>query len=222
MHNADIADDTMDDRLVDHSPQLRPVFAGQDLLPSEADFYSALDLIMIKLPRAVSECLARILLGLEKAGHHHGLEVADGGGAGFQADVDLVRVRQHVAERVPPPGLAGLPGQLDQPVPFGPGHAVQLEKGPNVPGLGRLRPVSMRKMVEVDHTRAGQVSDTSPHVSCQIRRLRCLPTPDGGSSVTYASSRRADAVRGSRNAADDLEPGSGVGPAFRLRGVARS
>jgi len=43
---------------------------------------------------------------------------------------------QHVAERVPPPGLAGLPGELDQPVPFGPGHAVQLEKGPNVPGLG--------------------------------------------------------------------------------------
>src|SRR5438034_5785442 len=37
---------------------------------------------------------------------------------------------------MPPPGLAGLPGQLDQPVPFGPGHAVQLEKGPNVPGLG--------------------------------------------------------------------------------------
>ena len=32
------------------------------------------------------------------------------------------------------------------------GHAVQLEKGPNVPGLGRLRPVSMRKMVEVDHS----------------------------------------------------------------------
>ena len=32
--------------------------------------------------------------------------------------------------------LAGLPGQLDQPVPFGPGHAVQLEKGPKVPGLG--------------------------------------------------------------------------------------
>ena len=54
--------------------------------------------------------------------------------------------------------------------------------------------------------RAGQVSDTSPDVSPQIRRLRCLPTPDGGSSVTYALSRRADAVRGSRNAADDLEP----------------
>jgi hypothetical protein len=34
------------------------------------------------------------------------------------------------------PGLAGLRGQLDQPVPFGAGHAVQLEKGPNVPGLG--------------------------------------------------------------------------------------
>jgi hypothetical protein len=49
-----------------------------------------------------------------------------------------------------------------------------------------------------------------------------LPTPDEGSSVTYALSRRAGAVRGSRDAADDLELGSGVGPAFRLRGVAMS
>src|SRR4029077_3452002 len=69
--------------------------------------------------------------------------------------------------------------------------------------------------------RAGQVTDTSPDVSPQVRRLRCLPTPDGGSSVTYALSRRAGVVRGSRDAADDLEPGSGVGPAFRLPWVAR-
>ena len=41
---------------------------------------------------------------------------------------------------MPPPGLAGLPGQLDQPVPFGPGHAVQLEKDPNVAGLGAAPP----------------------------------------------------------------------------------
>ena len=31
---------------------------------------------------------------------------------GFQADVDLVRVGQHVAEGVPPPRLAGLPGYM--------------------------------------------------------------------------------------------------------------
>ena len=40
--------------------------------------------------------------------------------------------------------------------------------------------------------------------------------------MSYASSRRADAVSGSRNAADDLELGSGVGPALALRGVATS
>ena len=113
---------------------------ARNFLPGQADFKQALDLIRVQLYRPVPECLPRVVRGLQQAGHDHGLKVADRGGAGFQADVDLVRVRQHVAERVPPPGLAGLPGQLDQPVPFGSGHAVQLEKGPNVPGLGAAPP----------------------------------------------------------------------------------
>jgi hypothetical protein len=83
--------------------------------------------------------------------------------------------------------------------------------------------IGVQERIAVEQVQVGLAADVpSPDISCQIRRLRCLPTPDGGSSVTYALSRRADAVRGSRNAADDLELGSGVGPAFRLRGVARS
>ena len=135
-HHLGAADDAVDHCLVDRGPEPRSAIASQDLLPGQADFKQALDLIRVQLYRPVPEDLPRVVRRLQQARHDHGLEVADRGGAGFQADVDLVRVRQHVAERVPPPGLAGLPGQLDQPVPFGPGHAVQLEKGPNVPGLG--------------------------------------------------------------------------------------
>ena len=47
-HHADAADDTMDNRLVDHGPQPRPVLAGQDLLPGQADFHAALDLLAIQ------------------------------------------------------------------------------------------------------------------------------------------------------------------------------
>ena len=72
--------------------------------------------------------LAGVVRGLEKAGDDHGFEVADGGGAGLQADVNLVRVRQHIAERMPPAGLAGVPGQLDQPIPFGASHPIELEQ----------------------------------------------------------------------------------------------
>ena len=125
----------MDDRLVDHRPEPRPVIAGQDLLPGQADFNQAFDPIGVQLSRPVPEDLAGVVRGLEQAGHDHGLEVADGGGSGFQADVDLVRVRQHIAEGVPPAGLASLPGQLDQPIPFGAGDAVELEQRPDVAGL---------------------------------------------------------------------------------------
>ena len=134
-HHLGAADDAMDHRLVDHGPEPRPVIAGQDLLPGQADFNQALDLIRIQLYRPVPEDLAGVVRGLEQAGHDHGLEVADRGGSGFQPDVDLVRVRQHIAERVPPPRLASIPRQLDQPVPFRPGHPVELEQRPDVAGL---------------------------------------------------------------------------------------
>jgi hypothetical protein len=68
---------------------------------------------------------------------------------------------------------------------------------------------------------ARQVGDTSAGASDHVRRLRRLPTPDEGSSVTYASSRRAAAVNGLHYPAGDLEPGSGGGPALRLHGQAR-
>ena len=135
-HHLGAADDAVDHCLVDRGPEPRSAIASQDLLPGQADFKQALDLIRVQLYRPVPEDIPRVVRRLQQARHDHGLEVADRGGAGFQADVDLVRVRQHVAERVPPPGLAGLLGQLDQPVPFGPGHAVQLEKDPNVPRAG--------------------------------------------------------------------------------------
>jgi hypothetical protein len=96
------------------------VVAGQDLLPGQADFDAAFDLITVQLPRSVSELRAGVILSLEQPGNDDGLEIADGGGSGFQADVDLVRVRQDIAEGVPPARLAGLLGQLDQAVAFGP------------------------------------------------------------------------------------------------------
>jgi len=76
-----------------------------------------------------------VILGLQQAGYDAGLEVADGGGAGFQADVDLVRVRQHIAEGMPPAGLASVSGQLDQAVTFEAGDAVEFEQRPDVAGL---------------------------------------------------------------------------------------
>src|ERR1039458_3659875 len=136
VHHARAADDTVDDRLVDDGPEPRPVIAGQDLLPGQADFNQAFDSIGVQLYRPVPEDLAGVVRGLEQAGHDHRLEVADRGGAGFQADVDLVRVRQDIAEGMPPAGLAGVPGQLDQAVTFGAGDAVELEQHPDVAGLG--------------------------------------------------------------------------------------
>ena len=53
-HHANAADDAMDDCLVDHGPQPRPVIAGQDLLPGQADFKQALDLLGVQLYRARS------------------------------------------------------------------------------------------------------------------------------------------------------------------------
>ena len=89
----------MDHCLIDYGPQPRPVIAGQNLLPGQADFKQALHLLRIQLDRPVPEDLPRVVRCLQQAGHDHGLEVADRGGTGFQADVDLVRVRQHVAPK---------------------------------------------------------------------------------------------------------------------------
>jgi len=103
-HDFRAAYHTPDDRLVEDRPQARPVLAGQYALAFHADLHSALDVIPVQFARAIAECLPCVLFGLEQAGHHDGLEVADGSGPGFQADVDLIRVGQDVAEGVPPVG----------------------------------------------------------------------------------------------------------------------
>jgi hypothetical protein len=75
-------------------------------VPGQTDFKQTFDLFGVQLDRPVPEGLPCIVRGLEQAGHDDGLEVADRGSAGFQADVDLVRVGQNVPEGVPPARLA--------------------------------------------------------------------------------------------------------------------
>src|SRR5262249_35290745 len=135
-HHLGAAHHPPDNRLVDDSPEARPVLSRQDVLPFRADLHSTLDFLPIQFTGAVSERLPGVLLGLEQAGHHVGLEVADGCGPGFQPDVDLVGIGQDVTERVPPAGLAGFAGQPDQAVAFRPGDAVELQQDPDVAGLG--------------------------------------------------------------------------------------
>ena len=55
----------MDDRLIDHGPQPRPVIASQDLLPGQASFDAALDFIYVKLSGTVPERRTGVILGLE-------------------------------------------------------------------------------------------------------------------------------------------------------------
>lgn len=74
----DVADDAVDNRLVDYSPKPRPVIAGQDLLPGQADFNPAFDVIGVRLYRSVPDDLAGVVPGLKQAGHDDGLEIADG------------------------------------------------------------------------------------------------------------------------------------------------
>jgi hypothetical protein len=55
----------VNDGFIDHGPQPRPVFAGQDFLPGQADFKQALDLIRVQLYRPVPERLAGVVRGLQ-------------------------------------------------------------------------------------------------------------------------------------------------------------
>ena len=64
-HHANAADDAVDDGFVDHGPQPRPVFAGQDLLPGQADFKQAFDLIRVQLYRPIPERLPGVIRGLQ-------------------------------------------------------------------------------------------------------------------------------------------------------------
>jgi len=64
-HHAHASDRAVDDRLIDHGPQPRPVIASQDLLPGQANFDTALDFIYVKLSRTVPERRAGVILGLE-------------------------------------------------------------------------------------------------------------------------------------------------------------
>jgi hypothetical protein len=64
-HHANAADDAVDDGFIDHGPQPRPVFAGQDFLPGQADFKQALGLIRVQLYRPVPERRTGVILGLE-------------------------------------------------------------------------------------------------------------------------------------------------------------
>src|SRR5207248_2595153 len=64
-HHADTSDRAMDDRLIDHGPQPRPVIASQDLLPGQTNFDTALDFIYVKLSRTVPERRAGVILSLE-------------------------------------------------------------------------------------------------------------------------------------------------------------
>ena len=109
-HDVGPAYPAADDRLIDDSPQARPVLAGQDALAFHADLNAALDVLAVQFPRASPGHLPGVLLGLQQAGHHGGFEVADGRRSCFQADEDLVGVGQDVAEGVPPAGLAGFTG----------------------------------------------------------------------------------------------------------------
>ena len=100
------------------------------------DLHAALYFVSVKFAGAVAEHLPCVLLGLEQARDHGGLEVADGRCSGFKPDVDLVRVGEDVPEGVPPAGLAGFPGQLDQAVTLRAGHAVEIKQDPDVAWLG--------------------------------------------------------------------------------------
>ena len=108
------------------------------------------------------------------------------------------------AERVPPPGLAGLAGQLDQPVPFGAGHAVQFEKGPNVAGLGaappgldaeqgRRRPLQLPRHLFPAHP-GGLAPPLQLHgqaASAQGRVLSWITTSGHGSPTPFRASSLA-------------------------------
>ena len=62
-HHANAADDTVDNRVIDHAPQPRSVLARQYILPGEADLHPALDLLTIEFPKPVSEDLPREICG---------------------------------------------------------------------------------------------------------------------------------------------------------------
>ena len=148
-----------------------------------------------------------ILFGLEQAGYHDGLEVADGGGAGFQADVDLVRVRQDVAEGMPPAGLASLPGELDEPVSFGAGDAEPPEpsegtrSAPQALVPRRMPREQQKHPIEVMHD-----PDVLRRLRDRLRDLSCAcgprVTPDGVMPGTY--SREMLAVCGRFRVGDQM------------------
>ncbi|HEY7432997.1 MAG TPA: hypothetical protein VH641_19925 [Streptosporangiaceae bacterium] len=117
------------------APQARAILPRQDALPLHADLHEAFDVIAIEFARPAHGHLPGIVLGLEQARDHGGLEVADGGRPGFQADVDLVGIGQHIFERVPPARLAGFAGQPDQAVALRPGDAVEPEQHLHIAGL---------------------------------------------------------------------------------------
>jgi hypothetical protein len=113
------ADNAVDDRLVDHSPQPRPVIAAQDLLRA----------MQTSTRRSTSSWSSSLGPFRNVAREYSSVWSRPSTTTGS-------KLRMEAAEGVPPAGLAGHPGELDEPVSFGAGDAVELQEHPNVAGLG--------------------------------------------------------------------------------------
>ncbi len=135
-HDGEPADLHPQHALAEHHPQAGRAGLVEDGLALDPQRYLPVEVLVAADVRPGPEYRAGVSLGLQQAGHHHRLEVAQPGGIGLQPDIGLEPRRKHRAVGVPPALAPRVPGQLHQQVRLGAGHAVDLQQLPNVAGTG--------------------------------------------------------------------------------------
>jgi hypothetical protein len=88
------------------------------------------------IPGSATDHGPGVVGGLQQARDEQRLEVADRDSPGFQADVHLIGVGKDITEGVPPAGLPGVAGELDEALALGAGDAVKVQEVPHASGLG--------------------------------------------------------------------------------------